>query len=203
MSRTLPLLIDTPASWSEHVLKSPLTLLNDHAHLERKAALNALDLLPRWPGAKAPAKWIRVLSAIAKDEAIHLAAVVKIIKERGVEMTRSHTNTYARDLFKLMRMGRGPLETIDRLMVSALIEARSCERFLLLSRAAAERDPVVAKLYKGLWGSEHGHFKVFYQLAQSIGERDEVKDRWEWFLEKEKEVIVKQVKGNPLHSWVN
>lgn len=201
MHRSLPLLIETPAAWGEKVLKSPLTLLNDHAHLERKAALNALDLLPRWPGAKAPPRWIRVLSSIARDETNHLAAVVKIMKERGAEMSRAHTNTYAQGLLKFVRMGKGPLETIDRLIVSALIEARSCERFLLLSKAAGG-DAVLTKLYKSLWGSEHGHYKVFYQLAHAFAEKAEVAERWEWYLEKEVEVVQMQVKGNPLHSWV-
>lgn len=200
MKHELPLLVDTPEEWGESILKKPIELLNDHAHLERKAALNALDLLQRWPGNKPPAKWVRILSSVARDETNHLAAVVKIMKDRGAEMTRLHKNTYAQGLHKLIRMGKGPLELVDRLLASALIEARSCERFLILSKAAS-KDPVLSKLYKSLWGSEHGHYKVFFQLGSIVTDKEDVSERWQWFLEKEAEIVKSQVNGNPMHSW--
>src|SRR5438067_1295990 len=151
----LPLRFETPLAWAAAALESPLELLNDHAHLEKKAAANALELLNRWPEPNPPENWVAAMTAIARDEVEHLAMVCRILARRGARLSRSHRNEYASRLRGLVRKGAGPGELVDRLMVSALIEARSCERFLLLSRACADAE--LARLYRGLWASEHGH----------------------------------------------
>src|SRR5271163_2199469 len=129
---TLPLRWETPAQWANYVLRHPLLLLNDHAHLEKKAAANALELLNRWPEPSPPENWVTAMTAIARDEVEHLAVVTRLLARRGGRLTRTHSNPYASGLHRLVRRGRGPEELVDRLMISALIEARSCERFLLL-----------------------------------------------------------------------
>jgi len=96
-------------------------------------------------------------------------------------LTRQHSNPYASRLRDLVRMGFGPAELVDRLMVSALIEARSCERFKLLGEAC--EDPELAKLYRGLWASEHGHYRTFLQLAEEIQPPDQVAKRWDQILD--------------------
>src|SRR5437016_2419547 len=160
----LPLKYATPAGWARGVLQRPLELLNDHAHLEKKAASNALELLNRWPEPRPPENWVAAMTAIARDEVEHLALVTRLLARRGGRLSRQHGNPYASELHKLVRKGLGPEELIDRLMISALIEARSCERFKLLAETC--EDGELAKLYKGLWASEHGHYLSFLQLAE-------------------------------------
>src|ERR1044071_3431851 len=142
---TLPLRYQTPASWARFVLCAPLELLNDHAHLEKKAATNALELLNRYPEPNAPENWVAAMTAIARDEVEHLATVSRLLARRGGRLTRQHANPYASELHKLVRRGRGTEELVDRLMISALIEARSCERFKLLGEACADSE--LKKLY--------------------------------------------------------
>ena len=122
---TLPLRYQTPANWAKCVLCAPLELLNDHAHLEKKAAANALELVHRWPEPKAPENWVAAMTAIARDEVEHLALVTRILSRRGGRLTKQHRNPYANELRMLVRKGRGSEELVDRLLVSALIEARS------------------------------------------------------------------------------
>src|SRR5436189_1614279 len=145
----LPLRYQTPPTWAAGVLARPLELLNDHAHLEKKAAANALELLNRWPEPRPPENWVAAMTAIARDEVEHLAVVSRLLARRGGRLARQHANPYASALHKLVRRGRGTEELVDRLMISALIEARSCERFKLL--AEATDDDELKKLYRGLW----------------------------------------------------
>src|SRR6516165_719799 len=123
----LPLASRTPDSWAVAVLEQPLALLNDHAYLEKKAASNALELLNRWPEPSCPAEWAPTLAAIASDEASHLSGVVRLLVERGGRLERTHRNDYANCLRAHVRKGTGSAELLDRLLVSALIELRSCE----------------------------------------------------------------------------
>src|SRR4051812_16483324 len=162
----LPLRYQTPPQWAREVLARRLELLNDHAHLEKKAAANALELLNRWPEPSPPENWVTAMTAVARDEVEHLAVVSRLLARRGGKLTKQHNNPYASSLHKLVRKGLGRGELIDRLMISSLIEARSCERFALLGNAC--EDAELAKLYKGLWASEHGHYLSFLQLAEEI-----------------------------------
>jgi len=197
----LPLLIRTPDSWASVALSDPLALLNDHAHLEKKAATNALDLLQRWPQGECPTEWINAITAIARDEAQHLALVTRLMKQRGGQMSRLHQVQYAKDLHREVRYGRANQELLDRLLISSLIEARSCERFEILSRCAG--DPQLVKLYKNLWASERGHYQLFLELAKSIAEGPEITARWQELLEAEARIIVAQPVGATMHGWVS
>jgi tRNA-(ms[2]io[6]A)-hydroxylase len=194
----LPLLYKTPATWASAVLTQPLELLNDHAHLEKKAAANALELLNRWPEPSPPENWVAAMTAVARDEVEHLAVVCRLLARRGGRLTKSHANPYASELHKLVRRGQGTSELVDRLMISSLIEARSCERFALLGEAC--EDPELKKLYKGLWASEHGHYKTFLQLAEHLQPAREVAQRWQEMLEKESHMIQTQPAGPRMHS---
>jgi tRNA-(ms[2]io[6]A)-hydroxylase len=194
----LPLRYVTPPSWASEVLKQPLALLNDHAHLEKKAATNALELLNRWPEPNPPENWVTAMTAIARDEVEHLSTVSRLLARRGGKLTRQHSNPYASALHKLVRKGLGPGELIDRLMISALIEARSCERFSLLAHECD--DPDLSKLYHGLWASEHGHYRTFIQLAEQIQPVDVVNERWDFMLDREAKIIQQQSSGPRMHS---
>jgi tRNA-(ms[2]io[6]A)-hydroxylase len=195
----LPLRYATPPAWAPRVLEQPLALLNDHAHLEKKAAANALELLNRWPEPNPPENWVAAMTAVARDEVEHLAHVARLLARRGGKLTKSHGNPYAADLHRLVRRGKGPEELIDRLMISALIEARSCERFYLLI-PATESDKDLHKTYKGLWASEHGHYRTFINLAEQILPADVVAKRWNQLLDAEAKVIRGQPAGPRMHS---
>jgi len=174
-------------------------LLDDHAHLERKAATNAMDLLNRWPQPEPPLGWVTTLASIARDETDHLFKVSKLLAQRGRQLSRFHRSTYASELRQLIRLGQGQDELIDRLLVSALIELRSCERFEILGRLCP--DPVLNKMYKALWGSEHNHYRVFLKLARQLQKkRSSVEQRWQELLAQESALIQAQPSGPRLHS---
>jgi tRNA-(ms[2]io[6]A)-hydroxylase len=191
--------VRTPDDWGEAVLQQPLALLNDHAHLEKKAASNALELLLRWPEPNPPENWVQAMNAIARDEVDHLAIVSRLLARRGGRLTKSHRNRYASELRDEVRTGHGIEELMDRLMVSALVEARSCERFEILSRVCT--DKTLKKLYGDLWASEHGHYRMFLDLAKQVSTKKAVEKRWSEWLDIERAIIQRQPPGPRMHSW--
>lgn len=195
----LPLRCQTPDRWAVEVLADPLALLNDHAHLEKKAATNALELLNRWPEPNPPENWVAAMTAIARDEVEHLGLVVKLLARRGGRLTKMHRNAYAADLRKRVRVGRGTEELVDRLMVSALIEARSCERFEVLSCNCD--DAKLTELFGGLYASEQGHYEMFIGLARQVPEAAGIDKRWDYWLDAEAKIIQAQPPGPRVHSW--
>ena len=206
----LPLHSRTPLEWGRAVLADPVPLLADHAFLEKKAAQNAMELLTRWPGEWLPG-WVETMTGIARDEAAHLSQVVRLRTRRGGRLGRSHSNPYASQLRALVRLG-GQDEIIDRLFASALIELRSCERFSVLATCAAEMDGAedLAALYKALFSSELGHFKVFLKAAHRTaggGVRRKlasipVEFRWQEMLAAEAKILECQAVGPRIHSGV-
>ena len=190
-------------------MADPLALLEDHAHLERKAASNALELTVRWPerlqvraGRAGADKWAHVLTSVAQDEMRHLAQVLRLLERRGGHFTRTHINPYAAALRREVRRGAGVRELHDRVLVSALIELRSFERFSLLAEHAA--DPELTAFYASLKKSEAGHFRAFVELAASLPEvGGETEARFEGWLEVEARVAMAQPPGCRMHGgWV-
>lgn len=178
------------------MLADPIALLIDHAFLEKKAANNALELMTRWPGDWVEG-WVETMTAIARDEAAHLAQVTRLLMKRGARLDRVHKNPYANELRLLVRKG-GAAEVLDRLLVSALIEVRSCERFAVL--AAASSDAELAKFYAALFSSEMGHYKVFLRLARKVAGRDKTDARWQEMLAAEAAILARQDPGPRIHS---
>lgn len=195
----LPLKSSTPPEWGHEVIKDPISLLIDHAFLEKKAANNALELLTRWPGDWVPG-WVETMTSVARDEASHLAQVMRILLRRGGQFERVHRNPYATSLRLLVRKGSAG-EAVDRLLVSALIEARSCERFSRLAAAAADVDVELAGFYRRLHASELGHFTTFLRLARTIAPA--VDSRWEEMLAHEARIIAEQPPGPRIHSGIS
>lgn len=192
-----PLLYRTPETWVERACEDPLRLLSDHVHLEKKAAANALELLNRWPGDEPPTGWVELLAAIARDEASHLFLVEKHLRRRGGRLEKAHRNPYVQALHERVRRGQGPKELIDRLLVCALIEARSCERFELLSEGCPDAD--LAALYRRLAVSEKGHYQVFLKLASLVDSGERAR-RWPGLLKEEAAIMRSQAAGPRLHS---
>ena len=192
----LPLHSRTPVEWARAVLADPIRLLMDHAFLEKKAATNALELLTRWPGDDLPG-WAETMTGVARDEATHLAQVTRILLRRGGRLDRIHKNPYANSLRLLVRKG-DPAEILDRLLVSAAIEVRSCERFAVL--AAASADAELAAFYEALFASEFGHYRVFLELARKMADPASVEARWQQLLTSEAEILAGQEAGPRIHS---
>ena len=193
---TLPLHSRTPLEWGRAALADPVALLVDHAFLEKKAAANALELMTRWPGEWTPG-WVETMTGVARDEASHLAQTVRMLARRGGRMERGHRSSYAKALRLLVRKG-GTDEILDRLLVSALIEARSCERFAVL--AAASEDAELAAFYRALFSSEMGHYKVFLKLANKVAAKEMVEARWQQMLAAEARIMAEQSPGPRIHS---
>lgn len=193
----LPLASRTPAEWARAVLADPVALLIDHAFLEKKAATNAMDLLTQWPSDWVEG-WVETMTAVARDETAHLHRVVRLLLARGGRLERIHKNPYANALRQLVRKGERE-EVLDRLLVSAIIEARSCERFAVL---AAEADGELAAFYRALFASELGHYKVFLRLARKFAKKADVDGRWREMLDEEARILAAQPPGPRIHSGV-
>ena len=194
----LPLHSRTPIEWGKAVLSDWMSLLIDHAFLEKKAATNAMELLTRWPDDWLDG-WVEAMTAVARDEVAHLAQVTRLLLSRGGRLDRFHKNPYANALRQLVRKGE-PTEILDRLLVAALIEVRSCERFSVL--AAASDDAELAAFYRSLHASELSHYKVFVNLARKFTKQAVLDARWQQMLAAEAEILARQEPGPRIHSGV-
>ena len=148
----------TNPRWPSVALTDLDRTLGDHAHCEKKAAATALKLIA--DHADRPAL-VRPLARLAQEEQQHLMAVLVELSRRGAPLPADEGDPYAQALLKLVRPGRGRL--LDRLLVSALIEARSCERLGLLGDALPPGR--LRDLYRRLATSEAGHERLFVELA--------------------------------------
>lgn len=192
----LPLRWWTPRGWAAAVLADEVALLADHAQLEREAARNALSLMRRAPGHVDALTWTTRLTAVARDEVGHLGQVAARLADRGGELPRSFSNPYARDLRDLVRPGGGHDEVVDLLLVSALIECRSCERFAHL----AATDHALAGFFGSLMASELGHHRLFLTLAGWVSSEGEALARWQQLLADEGTVAASQPAGPRIHA---
>jgi tRNA 2-(methylsulfanyl)-N6-isopentenyladenosine37 hydroxylase len=159
----LGLKVATHPGWAAAAAADPDRVLVDHAHCEKKAASSALALISRYPTRRA---LVAKLLELAREELDHFGRVIATLHARGRELAADRPDPYVRRLKDLVRAGE-PGHLLDLLLVSALIEARSCERFSIL--AATSKDPALASLYRELMASEATHFAIFADLA-----RDEV-----------------------------
>jgi tRNA-(ms[2]io[6]A)-hydroxylase len=188
----------TDPSWASRALADIPAFLSDHAHLERKAAANAMGLLARCPAGGNAARWTGFLSTVAREEARHLDQVIRILHKRGGTLSVHHTNPYAAELFGLVRMAEGPRALLDRLLVSALVEARSCERFQVLAEHSI--DDELKEFFAGLLRSEDGHAKGFLRLAAMVLPRKELDARWGELREAEARILSHQPHGPRMHA---
>ncbi|MDD9942545.1 MAG: tRNA-(ms[2]io[6]A)-hydroxylase [Myxococcales bacterium] len=159
----LGLLHPTSPAWIDAVEADLETMLQDHAQCELKAAHSALSLVGRY-GGDHPAM-VEPLVALAQEETEHVGQVTKRLTDRGQSLGAPTTDTYVRRLARAARAehhdGYPPL--LDRLLVAALVEGRSCERFRLLSDGLS--DAALRSFYRELMGSEARHFALFSRLA--------------------------------------
>ncbi|MET0406437.1 MAG: tRNA-(ms[2]io[6]A)-hydroxylase [Cystobacter sp.] len=164
-----PVILRVPsdARWLPLALERFDEVLVDHAHCEKKAAANALSMIQVYPDLPGlPAQMAR----LAREESAHLARVLELMADRGLTLNRDAGDPYAQGLQKAVRTSHEGRK-VDRLLVAAVIEARSCERLSLLAEGL--EDPVLRRFYAELAQSEDGHQSLFYRLAVTATGGDE------------------------------
>lgn len=175
----------TDPRWVEVALARLDAVLLDHAHCEKKAAAQAMSLLSTYPER---VELVRRMAALAREELAHFRQVHDRLVARGLVLGRDPGDPYARELRRHLRRD-DPGRFLDLLLVSALIEARSCERLGLL--AAALPDPDLAAFYATLATAEQGHARLFVDLARRYVDPAEVAARLDELATAEAEVVAR------------
>ena len=174
----------SPTRWIEQVETHLDEVLIDHAHCEKKAAGTAMNLIFAYVDNE---KLCREMTVIVNEELEHFHMVLALLKQRGIPFRRNIKPTlYGRKLNDLVRKSE-PERAIDRLLVAALIEARSCERFGLLRENLKDRD--LADFYDSLFESEARHHTIYVQLAKIYGAENTVRQRLDALAAQEAEII--------------
>jgi tRNA-(ms[2]io[6]A)-hydroxylase len=187
------LLAATPRGWVDAALDDLPTLLVDHANCEKKAASTALALIFAYPEDRA----LNVaLSRLAREELKHFEQVERLMKKLGVPHQRMKPGRYASELRKLVRTHE-PKRKLDLMIVHALIEARSCERFRLLAKRLP---PEVRDLYEQLERSEARHFEIYLGFAQREFAAQEIAARLETIAAREAELATQPDHELRFHS---
>ncbi len=182
----------TPDAWLESALANLDVLLIDHANCEKKAASTALGLMYRYAEYH---ELLTRLSKLAREELRHFEQVIQIMKRRGVTYSYVSACAYAGEMRKLIRPSE-PCRLVDTLIASALIEARSCERFAKLS---AYLDEELQTFYVSLLKSEARHFQHYLALAEAFAEGS-IDARIRLFADKEQQLIQEPCKEFRFHS---
>ncbi len=194
----LRLKLPTDPRWVNIVEKNIEEILSDHAWCEQKAATNAITIVtnnPEYPDL------VTDLLALAKEEIEHFQMVHDIIIKRGLTFRREQKDKYVIELADYMKKnnnGSRISALVERLLFSAMIEARSCERFKLLSENI--QDPELAIFYRQLMESEAGHYTTFITFARKYGEGIDVEKRWREWIEFEDSVIARYGKSESIHG---
>ena len=176
----LGLKLETDPHWVNIVEKNIEEILTDHAYCEQKAATNAISILISYPY---HTDLVDELLSLSKEELTHFEMVHQKIKDRGFKLGFERKDEYVNELYKFMRKGhKKEIVLIDRLLFSAMIEARSCERFKILSENIKDQD--LKEFYHELMISEANHYTTFLRFARKYGnEYENVNSRWaEWIV---------------------
>lgn len=184
----------TPLAWTESALSDGLALLSDHAHCELKAATTAQALIAK---NTEHVGIVQRLPQVAVEEMQHFERVVQILRRRGGSLAPQASSPYADALHKGSASSRSNL-LLDRLLIAHLIEARSLERFYLLSQAAPDAE--LRELYRDLLASEASHRALFLALAKEIFSEAQVIAREDVLRELEGQVIASIPPGPRIHS---
>jgi tRNA-(ms[2]io[6]A)-hydroxylase len=181
----LGLKLPTDPRWVNIVEKNIEEILTDHAYCEQKAASMAISLIIGFP--EKP-ELVKAMVALSREEMGHFNMVHEKILERGWVLGRERKDHYVIELKKFFPKG-GSREThlVHKLLYAALIEARSCERFRLLSEEIKDKD--LSKFYRDLMVSEANHYTMFLKFARKYGNREEVDQKWNALLEYEAELM--------------
>ncbi|MDP5231023.1 MAG: tRNA-(ms[2]io[6]A)-hydroxylase [Cellulophaga sp.] len=181
----LGLKLPTDPRWVNIVEKNIDEILIDHAYCEQKAASTAVSLIVSFPEYT---DLVQEMIALVREEMGHFKMVHDLILERGQVLGRDRKDDYVIELIKFFpKGGSRTTQLVHRLLYAALIEARSCERFRLLSEEL--QDKKLAEFYHKLMISEAGHYTMFLKFARQYGERKEVDQKWNDLLEYEANIM--------------
>jgi tRNA-(ms[2]io[6]A)-hydroxylase len=188
--------LPTDPRWVDLASMSLEDILTDHAYCEQKATSTCISLIQNYPERT---ELVEQVSPIVTEEWGHFRMVVAEMKKRKLKLGRQRKDEYVIQLRKLIRAGdRVERQLMDKLLVSALIEARSCERFRLLSEKLPQ--PELRKFYRHFMESEAGHYTLFMKLAKKYMPAKVVNARWKEMLDAEKEILKSlDVKGDRIH----
>lgn len=194
--RMLGLKLPTDPRWVNIAEKSIEEILTDHAFCEQKAATMGITLIVKYSD---HVKLVEEVTPLVAEEWGHFRRVLKELKKRGLELGRQRKDDYVVALHNQMRKGGSREQTlVEYLLVSAMVEARSCERFRLLSLYCAEE--YLRKFYHEFMVSEAGHYRMFIDLAKLYAPAEIVKKRWEEMLATEAEIMSHlELRGDRVH----
>lgn len=192
----LGLKLPTDPRWVNIAQKNIEEILVDHAYCEQKAASSCISLIVQYPERD---KLREVLMPVVAEEWGHFRMVVRELEKRGYPLGPQRKDEYVAQLHAAIRKNCSPAERLgEKLFVNALIEARSCERFRLLSEEIS--DESLQKFYRDLMVSEAGHYVNFIDLAKEYLPADYVRTRWQQWLDTEAQIIENlAIRGDRMH----
>jgi tRNA 2-(methylsulfanyl)-N6-isopentenyladenosine37 hydroxylase len=194
----LKLKMKTDPLWVKHIAEQNIPeILTDHAYCEQKAASSAISLIVQFPEHE---DLVAKMADLAQEEMGHFRMVHKKITERGYTLGKERKDSYVNELVAFIK-GKGKSREAllcDKLLFAAMIEARSCERFKVLSENIGDDD--LATFYHKLMISEARHYTMFLSLARELCPNTDVDARWEEFLEFEGEVISRYGRSEAIHG---
>ncbi len=195
-STVLGLQLPTDPRWVNLAAISLEEVLTDHAWCEQKAATSCISLIQRYPE---KTRLVKDLAPIVTEEWGHFRMVLAEIGKRNLTLGPQRKDAYVNALLQqATKGGRPESRLLDQLLICALIEARSCERFRLLSEGL--EDAYLRKFYRRFMESEAGHYTLFISLAKEYLPHDQVKSRWETWLQMEAAIMKKlEVRGDRMH----
>ncbi|MGY6562197.1 MAG: tRNA isopentenyl-2-thiomethyl-A-37 hydroxylase MiaE [Luteibaculaceae bacterium] len=193
----LGLKLPTDPRWVNIVEKDIEEILTDHAYCEQKAASNAITIIVKYP--EYP-DLVKEMVEICREEMEHFGMVHDLILKKGLSLGRERKDPYVNDLLQfIQRPGASKKEIfVDRMLFAAMIEARSCERFKLLSEQM--EDPEMREFYRELMISEANHYTTFITYARKYGAPVDVNARWQEFLDYEASILNNYNKEATMHG---
>lgn len=192
----LGLQLPTDPRWVNLAEMSLEEILTDHAYCEQKAATSCISLIQRYSDKD---KLVRELAPIVTEEWGHFRLVLQELDKRKLRLGKQRKDEYVNALMNFQKKGGHPEEVLlDRLLIFALIEARSCERFKRLSEGLD--DEYLRNFYRRFMESEAGHYRLFIELADTYVDKDKVRKRWEEWLAFEADLMLRlEVRGDRMH----
>ena len=192
----LGLKLATDPRWVDIVDKSIEDILVDHAYCEQKAASTCISIIIAYPDKK---EVVDALTPIVSEEWGHFRMVLHQLDKRGFSLGAMRKDNYVAELYKLLRSGGSRDDRlVEKLLMCAIIEARSCERFRLLSENI--QDDELKEFYKELMISEAGHYRLFLDLAKTIKSEEIVKARFQDLLSQEVKIFdIIPLRGDRIH----
>lgn len=186
----------TDPRWVDLAALSLEDILTDHAYCEQKAATSCISLIQSFPERT---ELVHALSPVVTEEWGHFRSVLKELGKRGLQLGRQRKDEYVNRLLAFQEKGGSQTDRlVEKLLTCALIEARSCERFRLLSLEIPEK--ALRAFYRKFMIAEAGHYRLFLDLAKLYGKPDRVERRWQEYLTFEATMLPSlSVRGDRMH----